>query len=189
MKNKESYKFLLQCNYIQGNLVPSFDFVYKVIDTVNYHNWMSQSIEYEYILAEKVPNNLEGKVIPVGSVEFVNDFIDTYNHNKVVPLNIPASLDKHLKRRLYRYQSISDIESLLNKYDKLFIKEQYKIKGYTNIITEVTKDIPNSLYIVSEYIDIVSEFRCFIFNRPYRDSIVDIKQYSGQKVHDLPFKV
>ena len=96
-----------------------------------------------------------------------------YGIENILPINIPASLmqDKYLKRNIM-IATKENIETL--KDYNYFIKDISKIKGMIDIVNK--KSIPvNTNILISEVIDITSEWRCFIYNK----EIVGLKNYSG----------
>ncbi|MFA7664269.1 MAG: ATP-grasp domain-containing protein [Clostridia bacterium] len=139
----------------------------------------------------KLPLDNDGKpyegdlqsIIPIGSVEFVLKYLnDYYNITNIKPLNIPDELDryKYTKRKIF-YSNSNGIIHLphdkyfenLNPSTKFFVKSNDKIKGFTDIIQY--KDIPQGEYLISELIDIDSEWRAFVFN----NRLVGLQNYSG----------
>jgi len=165
------------------------DFSFTLIESINYHNWYNNKKVYDYILQEttQLPldenykpykEDLEG-IIPVGSVEFVLKYLNNYyNINNIKPLNIPQQLMKpeYTKRWVKIDKTNSDIISnIINTSDKpIFVKDNCKIKGWINIV-ESNKGYPAGEYLISEYIEIDSEWRAFVFN----NRLVGLQNYSG----------
>lgn len=82
------------------------------------------------------------------------------------PLNIPEELQKsEYLKRAYNIKQTT--------FPKVFIKSKDKIKGYTGIVP--TDSIPEGNYIISEIIDIDSEWRTFVYN----GDMVGLQNYSG----------
>ena len=83
-------KFLIQINEFG---MPVYDFCFHMIEVCNYKTWYNPSNPYGYLLSEDVENGLFGDYIPIGSVEFVHNFLNTYYGIKnVKPINIPTEL-------------------------------------------------------------------------------------------------
>jgi hypothetical protein len=167
-------KFIIQCENINGNLVPMFDFGFEMIQAIKYQNWFRKETIHEFILVE-ADNGTYKDYIPIGSVEFVSKHMKRYyNVSDIKPLNIPVELYPFAKRMVSRVER-SDVWKLLFKYNSLFIKEDDKIKGFADFCNCNT-NLPECNYIVSELIDIKSEWRCFVRN----GELLDIKCYSGE---------
>ena len=162
------------------------DFSFALTEAVRYYKWYNHNKnEYDYFLQEdtKLPldedgkpykNDLEG-IIPIGSVEFVLKYLnDYYNISNIKPLNIPQKLMKpeYIKRWT---QIVKTNTNTINTGDTpIFIKDNTKIKGWTNIV-ETNRGYPPGDYLISEYIDIDSEWRAFVFN----NRLVGLQNYCG----------
>lgn len=167
-------KFIIQCENINGNLVPMFDFCFEIIQAIKYQNWYRRENLHEFVLVEK-DNGTYADYIPIGSVEFVEKHLRTYHNIEVVkPLNIPDELFPFAKRFVKRVPR-ADIWKILFDKNALFIKDDDRIKGFSDICSANT-NLPICNYIVSELIDIKSEWRCFVRN----GELLDIKCYSGE---------
>ena len=166
---------------------PAFDFCFHLIEAVEYQNWYHNENVYRFNLIRnknqirryyqdgKWFNEDWNENIPVGSVEFVLDFYkEYYKIENIKPINIPEDLMQrnYLKRCLYR----SNFKDISNSFPKpVFIKSTDKIKGF-NIITKYKHELPSEgNCLVSELIDIESEWRSFVFN----GKLLDIRCYSG----------
>lgn len=150
------------------------DFTFYLDLAIKRNNWFHNEEVYKAVYSNDVKNTIFKNCIPVGSVEFVSSFYkEHFNINQIKPINIPDSLNKfeYLGRKIVK-STKENIESL--KDGRYFIKDNSKIKGLTDIVYK--KDIP--VYkdmIVSELLDIESEWRGFIF----RGNLLDIRSYSG----------
>lgn len=161
-------KFLIQT--VDGMV--RHDFGFHLVEAIRYHNWYYNEKVYEYLLSE-TPHQGHG-YIPVGSLEFVFDYIEIYHNidrKMIKPINIPKELmsEEFLKRKVYTTEQ-QDI--VLEK--EMFVKSQDSYKSFT----EITKDatiIPKGNYLVSEVVDIVSEWRCFV----HAGKLVGLQNYSG----------
>ena len=163
-------KFLIQSE----NGIPLHDFGFQMIEACKYKNWYTNGKDYFYELAEHIWDFDASDYIPIGSVEFVHDFLERY-HNvfNVKPINIPEELFNFecLKRQVY-YQYGTE----LNQTDhKLFVKSCDKVKGFAGVIKPNEINLTLGNYLVSEVIDIDSEWRAFVYNR----ELVGLQNYSG----------
>lgn len=117
-------------------------------------------------------------IIPVGNLNFVRTFLKIFhNINDMNSIEIPEVLreDIFLKRK---YSIIEKSELPDNGY--YFVKYVSELKSftYTGLIETLKYDsafLRNGLYQVSEVINILSEYRCFVHN----DKIVAIHHYDG----------
>lgn len=150
-------KFLIQT--INKKIV--HDFSFTLLETIRYNNWINNTNSYEYELSDKI-KEIGG--VPVGSVEFVCEYLSKY-HNKIpIPINVPQCLFSYANRKI-----INGTEKDIFK--NLFVKSNDKIKSFTKI----TDNAPPGNYQISELIKIDSEYRCFVF----RNKLVGMQNYSG----------
>lgn len=122
--------------------------------------------------------------IPVGSVEFVNNFLEQAGHLPMKPVNIPKQLQaaklvrRKIKRRIRK-------DEVLNTYkewncNELFVKSASRVKGiiaefFTEREAQYLSDGVNDYYFVSEVVGFESEFRVFVD----QGEILDVRQYAG----------
>jgi len=179
--------FLIQAKKLNdNNLIPAQDYGYEVINAIEYDEWYNRKTRYGYTLYDGfdmegsghrfLQEYLNTQYIPVGSVEYVEEYIrQCYRIQSVIPLNVPLQLYKYVNR----FATIIGNEEFENKLipdRKYFIKSATKIKGYSDfIIPKKAKDIPHDTYFVSEIIDIETEWRCFVKD----GELLDIRCYSG----------
>ena len=162
---------------IQGNEItkcPEHDFGYAVFEAIKYNNWYYNEEKFDCDIIYGTFDGLKCKeCIPVGSVEFVLNFLKTqYNIQKVSPINIPEELDSFSNRKIERKYNI---DTIIHDHD-VIIKSMTGIKKYTEILYgNVISNVPLDDYIISEVISIESEWRCFVRN----NRLLDIKCYSG----------
>lgn len=159
------------------------DFSFGLLEAIRYHKWYYGEDTYDYALSNKpariIINSVQylplENVIPIGTVEFVLEYLNKfYNINNIRPLNIPLQLMKpeYLKRWV-KYQS--NDTPVFNAGDTpIFVKDNTKIKGWTNIV-EPNRGYPPGEYLISEYIDIWSEWRVFV----YKNQLVGLQNYAG----------
>lgn len=152
------------------------DFSFALVEAVKYNNWFHNEkvFEVDYII-----ENFNGydyldplKFIPVGSIEFILEYLEKYFQLKPPPLNIPDVLfnEQYLKRKC----------QILTKEDipagNFFVKTIDKIKGFTEVISDDHSTIPEGNFLVSEIVNIDSEWRCFV----YKHKLVGLQNYSGE---------
>lgn len=146
------------------NNIIEHDFSQTLIKSLEYQNWLHQDNSFSCFLVEKP--FLDPHVVPVGSVEFVQDYFERLFSKTIKPINIPEVL---LDYEFTGRKVFNGIEKDINK--EYFVKSNDKIKSFT----EITKKAPIGNYQISELIDFESEYRCFI----YKDELVGIKNYTG----------
>lgn len=180
-------KFLLQT--IGKKIV--HDFGFALIQSKDYTNWASN---YEMMTIKKhegldfsdIKN--PDKYIPVGSVDFVSAYLNTFypNAKKMLePLNVPEVLFPFAGRDIMNIRTDEDLKQLY-KFDDVFAKSMSVIKhpdnGWKyNPNTEMSKllnldNYDNCIgFQVSTYVEFLSEWRVFVFN----GKILDCKNYLG----------
>lgn len=187
-------KFLLQT----VNGIVRHDFVLEMINAIEYHNWLEpNSMSVIYCNIEDIHNDSLTDIetcIPVGNIEFVFAFIDKYikpnGSKEIKPLNVPEDLMEYeYSKRYIDNIVISDDISRHKWYDWMkndtqfndfFIKSNDTIKNPINDFYKIVdildnNKIPNGNYQLSECINIVSEYRCFVYN----NDLKGIQFYSG----------
>lgn len=153
------YTFLIQL--IDNEII--HDFAFELKEAIKYHKWYyKEKCAYQYVLT----NNFKSgeKCIPVGTVEFVLSYLEkVYKIKNIKPLNIPTALvkDIYLKREVWIKNH--DKAVLNNSNNSVFIKNNEIIKGCTDIIDKYGS-IPEGQWLVSELINIDSEWRIFVYN-------------------------
>lgn len=155
-----------------------FDFCNQTIEAIDYLNWFNQEVMYDYIiisintLLDDYDYNLEN-YIPIGSIEFVLAYYSKYyNINNIKPICIPNELnkDKYLLRKVIKGSKADD----LNLENPVFIKNISAFKKET-LIDYIKDDFKNDDFLISEIINIKSEWRGFVLN----GDLLDIRCYSG----------
>lgn len=163
--------FIIQT--INGEIVNDFSF--HLMEAVKYQNWYNNSEIYKTIKCDiKDISKFKSDYIPVGSLNFVFEWCKNkgiYINKK--PINIPLELmkEEYLLRNVY-YKDKKDI--ILN--NEMFIKsnDKYKSELSPDIIDNMD-NYPDGNYMVSDVIDIESEYRCFVHNK----KLVGLQNYSG----------
>lgn len=147
------------------------DFSFHLIEAINYNNWYNNEKVYQYTTNSKYKDYIE--LIPIGSIEFVLEYLEKYHNIKdYKPLNIPEQLMKpeYLKRWVEKIRTNYPIST----QETVFIKDNIKIKSYCGLIYK-NENYPIGEWLVSEVINIKSEWRAFVFN----NKLVGLKNYSG----------
>lgn len=176
--------FLIQT--IDGRV--AHDFSFTLLEAINYCNWHENKKVYDYILTKNtyLPLNNDGEpykedleqIIPIGSVEFVLKYLNKYyNINNIKPLNIPQELRKpeYLKRWVDILRVNTNNTIIIDfGTQPMFIKDNTKIKGITEIFNPV-RGYPIGEYLISEVVEIDSEWRAFVFN----NRLVGLQNYLG----------
>ncbi len=169
------------------------DFSFHLIQAIHFHKWLHPqtkiSVRYlNYDPTEDVPEpddiypipfkEIHKGYVPIGSVEFVTEYLQHFYKLTPKPRNIPGELCdiKFAHRGVWR--GSADALSFL-KDGKYFIKSDTKIKGYSGFVYKgfehFEPKISNDYYQISEAIDIQSEWRCFV----YENKLIGLQNYSG----------
>lgn len=170
--------FVIEVDSKNGCSELKYDFQFHIIEAIKYQNWWNQNVKNDYVLTDCIYKNDFSEFIPVGSIEFVLDFYKQYHGiENIKPINIPNDLYeyKFLKREVIVCGK-NDIHGIFGheyKQKEYFIKDVNKIKGFTEIVNY--NDIPLEPCLISELIDIDSEWRCFV----YKNKLVGMQNYSG----------
>ena len=132
--------FLIQT--IDGKVV--HDFSIKLLEAIKYHKWLDSTCDMKYVLSNDcilIPG-----FCPIGSVEFVQEYLSKVYLKSVLPINIPESLlvSKYTNRNIFYG---TDKDANLN----LFIKSTDKIKGITGVYN--SSELPCGNYMFSELVE------------------------------------
>ncbi len=174
-------KFLIQ--KINGEI--RHDFAFTLLESIRFKKWLSP----EDKIVVKFANTFEitdpdmiypmpfkdyhKDYVPVGSVDFVTDFLMYFYGIIPKPINVPEELFKYAGRTIWN----ANENGFHKGYGKLFVKSNDKIKGITGIFNENEYNFPVGNYQFSEYIrGIESEWRCFV----YQGKLVGVQNYSGE---------
>lgn len=158
------------------NVKKDMELEYAIIkDLVSFNN----SISYvDYRSMAEDTRGLYKNHVPIGNLTFVQYFLrEYYDIEHLYPLEVPDILrkDKYLKRK-YQIMLGKDIP----KIGRYFVKGVDTLKdfSYSGDIMDLKHHAvvdANTLYQVSDEVDIISEYRVYVFNR----KIVDIAFYNG----------
>lgn len=153
------------------------DFAFELTRAKKYYDWLgteSMTIRrHEGIDFSDVRNY--GRYIPVGSVEFVSAYLQIFYPQAtaaLTPMNVPAPLFPFTGRKIANVSSPEGMDVFRN-CGRVFIKSLSTIKYHGNGIVDAGEDCTG--YQVSELIDIVSEWRVFVF----RGRIQHAANYAG----------
>jgi hypothetical protein len=190
-------KFLIQ--KINGEI--RHDFAFTLLESVRFKNWFSRNnkkdeIKIKYLDTVEIlePSDIypptefksyHRDYVPVGSNDFVIEFIEHFYGLDVKPINVPKELWQHpsfdfIHRKIYNGTHLS----LENHQGKFFVKSNDKIKYFSEVVecrqivdkTIYSVPIPVGNYQISEYLNgIESEWRAFVF----RGKLVGLQNYCG----------
>jgi len=172
-------KFLIQ--KIGGQIV--HDFSFTLLESIKYNNWFhhNKDMTYRFINAIEIdepddiysipfkPNHI--RYVPIGTVEFVIDYLMQFYNLTPKPLNVPEELFHYAGRKIGNHLSFKNLDG------KFFFKSNDRIKGYSGYYdTGIPTILPEGDYQISEFIhNIVSEWRAFVYQR----KLVGLQNYSG----------
>ena len=174
-------KFLIQ----KINNEIRHDFAFTLRESIKFQNWLrgSDEISLRYLNTEMNDNNefepfqfksYHHSYIPIGSVEFVTQYLEHFHGIIPKPINVPESLYSFSNREIFTGSNYK-LHDLKGKW---VIKSMEKIKGLMKV--EENPDIlsvppGNEKYQISQYINIESEWRCFV----YKGKLRGIQHYVG----------
>jgi hypothetical protein len=176
-------KFLIQ--KIEGEL--RHDFAFTLLESVRFQKWLDKTSHikvkyantYEIVDPDMIyPNPFKPyhkDYVPVGSVDFVTDFLMYFYNIYPKPINVPEELFGFANRQIFNGNHMDFEDVACGKY---FVKSNTQIKGYKEIIDHKTRGmlpLPAGEYQISELTQIESEWRCFI----YQGKLVGLQNYSG----------
>ena len=155
-------KFLLQT--VHGEVI--HDFVFECLQALKYQAWLGR----DYLTWEHM-DNLEYAdcgCIPVGSVEFVQEYLKQNCNLTVKPYNIPRDLSGYEFTGRHVFEGTEkDVPSY-----PWFAKNTDIIKS-PYVIDK--KNLKPGNYQFSNYIEFTSEWRAFV----WRNDLVGLQNYSG----------
>ena len=118
----------------------------------------------------------DDKIIPLGTIPFTNAVLSAkYNIPSMHPVEIPPSLRiPQLLGRQYNIVTFQDIPH----NGEYFIKDASELKQFScfgNYYDVADKCNPNHLFVVSEVLDIITEYRAYIIN----GEVYAVEYYNG----------
>lgn len=187
-------KFLIQ--KINGEI--RHDFAFTLLESVRFRNWFTNNnkkdeikIKFLDYIEVQEPSDIypiqfkpmHKDYVPIGSVEFVSEFLGHFHNLTPKPINVPEELFDpcFTQRHIFNGNHLS----LENKAGTFFVKSNDKIKGFAELIdcnengmygTIYSKEIPIGNYQFSEFVrGIESEWRAFV----YENKLVGLQNYTG----------
>lgn len=174
-------KFLIQ--KIGGNV--RHDFTFTLLESIRFQNWLrnEEEIKVKFIDTPEIkePDDIyppipfksfHEKYVPVGSVEFVSEFIEHFYGFTPKPINVPQELFSFADRYI-----INAGAEYFHHCGKMFIKSNDKIKGVCGIVNQNEPiNLPAGNYQYSQIITIDSEWRAFVYN----GKLVGLQNYAGE---------
>ena len=177
--------FLVQENYIKDRCDPDGSIIYHLLQQYARQNCDEVLPHEDFSCPSTTVRNAakqNKKVIPVGDLDFVKSGINqTYGlHVPMRPIEVPESLRKYCHRE-YRICKGKDIPRSILYHPEMenwFIKDADVLKGFTNALCIGSCDshiVPERHYVISERINILSEWRTFV----WKDGIRAVQHYAG----------
>lgn len=164
------------------------DFSFHLIQSIHYKKWIDPTskvtIKYlNYDPTEDVPEPDDIYPIPfqerhkgycpIGSVEFVTEYLHYFYGLTPKPRNVPEELFHYAGREIFNGSDLS----FKNLKGRFFFKSNNKIKGCSGYYDSgIPTDLPEGSYQISEFIpNITSEWRVFV----YEKNLVGLQNYTG----------
>ena len=171
--------FVLQKNH------RNYDFVYELINAIDYNNWFYGEQKYQYKYVSKDNLSKYKNAVPVGDLGYVKAYLNSHGKKMRKPEFIPKELESEyfLRRDIEKYRNIREeelVKIIGDKEKPLFIKDISGYKKPNGIIYKKTSlgllqiGFPTDI-LVSEYKDILLEQRGFV----YDGELLDIRHYWG----------
>lgn len=133
----------------------------KLIDRSSYNN------SYFYMDIKDISISgllsLDKEFIPIGNLEFVQKWMEEkYKISRLSPIEVPSILRRpEFLKRNYSFVEKKD----LNLSGRKFIKYIEKLKSFSylgDLESLDDKNLPNGMYVISEIIPIIAEYRVFV---------------------------
>lgn len=161
-----------------GFLGPNTAVVYQLILE---HNWLypDKKILYRTCPLKTAKEIARTNDIPVGSLDFVQTILNT----SIQPILIPNQLQTHefLHRKVSICNSQQEIAKTAVKWNAhhVFVKSASQPKCDYGDFYSIWKvlQLPKDRYFVSEIVDFISEWRCFV----YQGKLVGARPYDGDE--------
>lgn len=157
------------------------EFCYRYIDSF-------QELSFaDSISLTGIPQQDYSRLIPVGSLEFVENILTAQTGHDVHlnPIEVPQVLRKYIRRdyRIIKGCNLTEEE----RSGKYFLKDATDLKLWNNALNlgrKVTDEInQDHLYVVTEAVEFESEWRLFV----YKDKLVGAECYQGN-IGKFPFQ-
>lgn len=116
--------------------------------------------------------------IPVGDIPFVEVWLKENHRKAMVPIEVPEVL--RTREYLGRTYEIMDRDKLPSyERGRYFVKNTSKLKEFNSSAYDgripAPSTLPAGMYLLSEWVDIRSEFRVFV----YQDQVLAVQNYLG----------
>lgn len=178
--------------------IPLFDFGYTLIKSLEYHNWLNNN-DFDWIPSNhwkieqlKDLRNIDSYV-PIGSIEFVNSFLDQLYYegaSKLLKPYYPPFLKDYylggfaIDKPIHYIKGKSDDEQVHIKNTNTLkhpLNGNYTVKE----IKDKAEQLGDDFYICQSDCSsmIKSEWRCFV----HKDQLKDCRCYSGDQFI-IPYK-
>lgn len=161
------------------------DFSFTLHESVRFQNWLHHekhfSIRYKNTWTtegDKIQpfefSKFQSKYIPIGSVEFVIQFLEHFHGLTPKPRNVPESLRYFAGRGIFNGTE----KDVYIPGGRTFVKSNDKIKGFQTVLRGTVEDVnvPPGNYQISDAISIDSEWRAFV----YKGKLVGLQHYVGE---------
>lgn len=161
------------------------DFAFTLLESIRYQKWKQgedADVVVKYVNCADLSDGavwffkpFHQHYIPIGSVEFVTSWFERFHNHTPKPINIPYELNEPV---FTKRPVINGTHKDIPKNGKWFVKSNDSIKKYAELLDCDSRDglfLPKGNYQMSEYIDIGSEWRCFV----YQGKLVGLQNYSG----------
>lgn len=155
------------------------DFSFSLIESIDYQNWFRGGKSgVSYKLVTDVSKFIKEDVVPVGSIDFVNDFVSRKFGKTLIPRKI-NSFPKYLLNR----NMTTNVAEACGYGSEVFVKDNENFKQLVGIYQTSSLEVLSHTreIVYSEVINILSEYRIFVHNY----EIVGIKHYLGD-VYKIP---
>jgi hypothetical protein len=161
------------------------DFSFTLLESIRYQKWLQgddADVVLKYINCKANDGvwffkPFHEHYVPVGSVEFVLSWMKRFGIPIPKPINVPEELfDPFFTARPIINCNHMDTEDL--PHGKWFVKSATAFKGFAEVLRiddNHSWNIPAGNYQMSEYIEIESEWRAFV----YQGKLVGLQNYSG----------
>lgn len=152
------------------------------IDALKQDEWLHGKYRYTYKITP-VPCELTqpDNMIPIGSVEFIQEALRLFRLPPLCAVNIPPELDtmKYTRRKVWRLHSKAELQPLVKEIGKdLLVKPAGRPKSFDTTTTRYMHEIPDSqpLFVSELLSDIAAEWRIFVWH----GRVLDIRPYTLQ---------
>ena len=153
------------------------------VEAVKQDTWEAGEERYMYVIEGNMPSSIDKEelllnTIPIGSVEFVQNFLKQNSLPPLKAVNVPPELNdvRFLSRKVWNLDSKNELPVIVEKYSgKLVVKPGQTPKLFDTTTTRYLHEIPDGepLFISEFLSDIHAEWRAFVLQgrirsiRPY----------------------